>query len=109
MISGAPPTTVEAGQAYSFTPTPRIPDGQALTFSVANRPSWATIQHDDGPLVGDTPTAAASRVVSNVSISVSDGAAQATLPPFTIVVDCAEPAAGDQRHPRDLGEGRAGL
>ena len=85
VISGAPPTTVEAGQAYAFLPSATDPDGQALTFSVANRPSWASFNTTTGRLSG-IPTAAQAGSYANVSISVSDGAAQATLPPFTIVV-----------------------
>jgi len=85
VISGAPPTTVEAGQAYAFLPSATDPDGQTLTFSVANRPSWASFNTTTGRLSG-IPTASQAGSYANVSISVSDGAAQATLPPFTIVV-----------------------
>ena len=85
VISGAPPTTVEAGQAYAFLPSATDPDGQALTYSVANRPSWASFNTSTGRLSG-IPTAAQAGSYINVSISVSDGAAQASLPPFTIVV-----------------------
>ena len=41
VISGSPPTTVTVGQIYSFTPTATDPDGNPLTFVVANLPSWA--------------------------------------------------------------------
>ena len=44
VISGSPATSVTVGQAYSFTPTASDPDGQALSFSIANRPSWATFR-----------------------------------------------------------------
>ena len=85
VISGAPPTTVEAGQAYAFLPSATDPDGQTLTFSVANRPSWASFNTTTGRLSG-IPTAAQAGSYANVSISVSDGVAQASLPPFTILV-----------------------
>jgi hypothetical protein len=90
-ISGTPPTTVTAGQAYSFTPTASDPDGQTLTFSIANRPSWATFNTSTGRLNG-TPTTAQAGSYANVTISVSDGTAQASLAPFTIVVGTAAPA-----------------
>ena len=80
-------TSVTAGQAYSFTPTAADPDGQALTFSIANKPSWATFNTSTGRLNG-TPTAAQVGSYANVTIAVSDGTIQASLAPFTIVVDC---------------------
>jgi hypothetical protein len=90
-ISGTPPTSVTAGQAYSFAPTASDPDGQALTFSIANRPSWATFNTSTGQLSG-TPTTAQAGSYANVTISVSDGTAQASLAPFTILVAAAAPA-----------------
>ena len=85
VISGMPATTVEAGQAYAFLPSASDPDGQALTFSIANRPAWASFNATTGRLSG-IPTAAQAGSYANVQISVSDGAAQASLPPFTILV-----------------------
>jgi hypothetical protein len=87
-ISGTPPTSVTAGQAYSFTPTASDPDGQALTFTVANKPSWATFNTSTGQLNG-TPSAAQVGSYANVTIAVSDGAAQTSLAAFTIVVNAA--------------------
>ncbi len=83
VISGAPTTSVAVGQAYGFTPTASDPDGQALTFFIANRPAWATFNSSTGQLSG-TPTAAATH--TNIVISVSDGAATATLAAFSITV-----------------------
>ena len=40
-ISGSPSTGVTAGNPYSFVPTASDPDGQKLTFSITNKPSWA--------------------------------------------------------------------
>ena len=71
------------GQAYSFTPTAADPDGQTLAFGIANKPAWATFNAANGRLSG-TPTAAATH--SNIVISVSDGAATATLAAFSIAV-----------------------
>jgi hypothetical protein len=90
-ISGTPATSVTAGKAYSFVPTGSDPDGQTLTFSIVNKPSWATFSAATGSLTG-TPTTGQVGTYSNVSISVSDGAAQATLAPFTITVAAANSA-----------------
>ena len=85
-ISGTPATTATVGTAYSFTPTGSDPDGNTLTFSIANRPAWATFSATTGRLSG-TPTAAGT--FGNVAISVSDGSASASLAPFTITVNTA--------------------
>ncbi len=87
-IGGSPATSVRAGQAYSFTPTASDADGQALTFSIVNRPSWATFSTSTGQLTG-TPTAANIGTYSNVTIRVTDGIAQVSLAPFTLVVQAA--------------------
>ena len=83
-ITGQPATTVTAGQAYSFTPTASDPDGDVLTFSIQNRPAWATFSPTTGRLSG-TPTAAGTH--TNILIGVSDGKASASLPAFTINVE----------------------
>src|SRR5256714_14729200 len=41
-IGGTPSTHLIAAASYSFTPTPRDPNGDPLTFSIANRPPWAS-------------------------------------------------------------------
>jgi len=84
-ISGTPASTATVGQAYSFTPTAADPDGQALTFSIANRPTWATFNTATGRLTG-TPTAADVGTYSGIVITVSDGAANVSLPGFTVTV-----------------------
>ena len=90
-ISGAPPTSVNATSAYSFQPNGSDPDGDTLTYSIQNRPSWATFNTSTGRLSG-TPTAAQAGSYANIVISVSDGAASASLPAFAITV--AQPTTG---------------
>jgi hypothetical protein len=85
VISGTPPTSVTQGTAYSFQPTASDPDGNALTFSITNSPSWATFSTTTGRLQG-TPTAANVGTYSNISIRVTDGQASAQLPAFAVVV-----------------------
>jgi Putative Ig domain len=91
-ISGTPPTTVTAGQAYSFTPTASGPAGTTLSYSVQNMPSWAQFSISTGTLSG-TPSSSNVGTFSNIVISVSDGQASAALPAFSIQVS-AQAAAG---------------
>jgi len=89
-ISGTPPTTVTAGQAYSFTPSASGPSGTTLSFSVQNLPSWATFSIATGTVSG-TPSSSNVGTFSNIGISVSDGQASASLAPFSITVASAAP------------------
>jgi len=84
-ISGAPATSVNEGQQYSFTPSASDADGDPLTFSISNRPSWANFNTSTGRLQG-TPGAADVGTYSNIVISVSDGQASDSLPAFGIAV-----------------------
>jgi hypothetical protein len=90
-ISGSPATSVNANVAYNFQPTASDPDSDPLTFSIQNRPSWAAFNTSTGRLSG-TPTAAQAGAYSNIIISVSDGAASAALPAFSITV--SQPSTG---------------
>ncbi len=82
-ITGTPATTIVAGSLYSFTPVATDSNGDALAFSITNKPSWATFDSTTGQLTG-TPTVAG--VFSNILISVSDGKATTSLPAFGITV-----------------------
>jgi hypothetical protein len=84
-ISGTPPTSVRTGVAYAFTPTARDPEGRTLTFSIANKPAWATFSTTTGRLSG-TPSSAQTGTFSSIRISVSDGNSTVSLPTFSIVV-----------------------
>lgn len=85
-ISGSPPTAVNVGMPYSFTPTASSPAGNTLTFSIQNKPVWASFNPANGALTG-TPAAANAGTYTNIVISVSDGSASASLPAFTITVN----------------------
>jgi Putative Ig domain len=84
-ISGTPPTSATAGTPYSFQPTAAGPAGMTLSFSVQNKPAWATFSIATGQLTG-TPTSAQTGSYSNIVVSVSDGQASSALAPFTISV-----------------------
>lgn len=85
IIQGQATTSVLAGQNYSFQPAASDPDGDALTFSIANLPSWASFDTATGRLTG-SPTSADIATYSNITIAVSDGSVSASLSPFSIVV-----------------------
>jgi Putative Ig domain len=84
-ISGSPPGSVMQNTAYDFTPSAGDPNGDVLTFSVVNRPSWGTFNRATGRLSG-TPTASDVRSYPNIQISVSDGELTTNLATFTINV-----------------------
>jgi len=84
-ISGTPTTAVNASTPYAFTPTAADADGDALAFSIQNKPAWATFNTTTGLLSG-TPAAADVGTYSNISITVSDGKANAALSAFAVAV-----------------------
>ena len=87
-ISGTPATTVTAGVKYTFQPSASDTDGDALTFSVVNLPSWATFDATSGTVSG-TPASADVGTYQSIAISVADGKAIAELTPFSIEVSAA--------------------
>ncbi len=91
-ISGVPNSGATVGYTYVFTPIASDPDGDLLTFSIANKPAWASFDAQSGTLSG-TPTATDTGSYGNIGITVSDGESSATLAPFSIVV------AADNRSP----------
>ena len=92
-ISGSPPTSVRVGQSYYFRPTASDREGNALTFSIVNRPSWATFNASNGTLSG-TPGSGTTGSYANVTIRVSDGRLTSSLPPFAINVQPASTGGG---------------
>jgi hypothetical protein len=75
-ISGTPSTWVALKTQYSFRPTATDPERKALTFTVANKPAWASFDASTGRLYG-TPTAVG--LWTGVTIKVSDGVNTASL------------------------------
>ena len=84
-ITGLAVTAAEVGRPYAFQPTASDANGDTLTFSIQQKPTWASFDTTSGTLSG-TPVAADVGTYSNVSISVSDGILNATLPVFAITV-----------------------
>lgn len=84
-ISGTPVTSTAAGAQYSFQPRAWDRDGQALTYSIRNKPSWASFNASTGLLSGK-PTSANVGTTSNIVIRVSDGSLRTSLPAFSVTV-----------------------
>lgn len=84
-ISGVPANRAAVGESYSFKPTAGDEDNDSLTFIVVNKPAWVTFNTATGELKG-MPASADVGVASNIVISVSDGVATASLPPFSMIV-----------------------
>lgn len=81
-ISGNPQTSTTDGTAYNFVPAGNDVDGNTLTYSIANMPSWASFTPSSGALTGT----AVAGTYSNIQISVSDGSLSTSLPDFSITV-----------------------
>jgi hypothetical protein len=86
VISGSPATSAAEDSAYVFQPTASDADGDGLTFSISNRPAWASFNSSTGRLSG-TPKNSHVGSYNNILITVSDGAASASVGPFSITVN----------------------
>ncbi len=84
-ISGSPPSTVEMGAVYSFTPIAADSDGDELTFEIRNRPTWATFDSTTGRLSG-VPALGDLGEHAGIVISVSDGKSSSALQEFSVTV-----------------------
>jgi hypothetical protein len=73
------------GVPWSFTPTASDADHNTLTFSIANKPGFASFSSTTGKVSG-TPFAEHARTWSNIVISVSDGTTKVSLPAFSLIV-----------------------
>jgi hypothetical protein len=93
VISGTPATSVVAGNTYSFQPSASGPSGMTLSFSVQNKPSWATFSIASGLLSG-VPSSTQTGTYSNIVLSVSDGQASGALPAFAITVTAPAVTSG---------------
>jgi len=94
VISGTPSGSVVAGSVYSFQPSASDADGDTLSFSISNKPSWASFSTTTGRLSG-TPGSGSVGTYSNIVITVSDGTASASLPAFGVqVVAASTPSTG---------------
>jgi len=85
VISGIPSASATVGNQYSFRPTAQDPNGDTMSFSIRNKPRWASFSQATGRLFG-TPTSNDVGTQSTIVISVSDGRTSSSLPAFSISV-----------------------
>ncbi|PSS73755.1 hypothetical protein AYI88_07520 [Shewanella algae] len=90
-ISGTPAGSVDQDSYYSFIPTATDPDQDPLTFSISNKPAWASFNTANGELSG-TPLREHVGVSDNIIIRVSDGALSTDLAPFSVEVKAVNQA-----------------
>ena len=85
-IAGSPATVATVGRAYRFEPRlVNISKGRSLSFTISNKPAWASFDSSSGQLSG-TPTANQVGTFRAIQIGVLDGTVHASLPPFSITV-----------------------
>lgn len=84
-ISGSPATSVAANRYYGFQSWATDNTGRSVTYSIRNKPAWATFDTRYGHLYG-TPTSSNVGTYSNIVISATDGLSTASLPAFSISV-----------------------
>jgi len=88
LISGTPAPFAPTGSVYKFQPTAHDFAGNTgtLSFSIVNRPPWATFSTTTGLLSGK-PTGSDKGTTSGIVITVTDGCANTPLGPFSITVN----------------------
>jgi hypothetical protein len=84
-ISGTPPANIVEGMTYRFRPTLFDADGDDMTAAVSGLPRWATFSSSTGRIRG-TPGPGDVGLFEDIVITVSDGQDQASLGPFSILV-----------------------
>ncbi|SIR14322.1 T9SS type B sorting domain-containing protein [Maribacter ulvicola] len=87
-ITGTPAHVINVGEVYGFTPTGNDVDAlDELTYSIVNKPSWASFDTATGKLYG-TPEFVDLGDYSGIVISVSDiESASVSLSGFSITVE----------------------
>ena len=96
VIFGKPTTIITLGEAYNFKPIVMDDDPQdILTFSIANKPKWASFSMVTGILNGNASlvggkksedTGSTSYFFNDISITVTDGIESKVLDTFAIEV-----------------------
>ena len=84
-IAGNPSSSAQIGNTYSFTPSAADSDGDTLTFSVQNLPSWASFNSSTGAITG-VPELGTEGTYGNIRVSVSDGSLSASTAMFSVSV-----------------------
>jgi hypothetical protein len=91
-IVNAPPTIVtppvedaQVGASFDYQPAVSDPEKDALQFSAANLPSWATLDSTSGRISG-IPSVSDVGVYASITITVADASHQVATAPFSITV-----------------------
>ncbi|MGV6810520.1 MAG: DUF1800 family protein [bacterium] len=84
-IEGTPTNKILPNESYHFQPTANDADGDALTFTIKEKPAWATFDEQTGALTG-TPTTTDKGIYKSIRIGVSDGQKTAWTKGFKIEV-----------------------
>jgi len=92
VISGTPNTSAVVNSLYSFLPEASDADGDELSFSIVNKPVWASFNTTTGQLDG-TPSSADVGTTNAIELSVTDGSSIAALAKFAITVEQAGPSS----------------
>ncbi len=89
VLMGSPTTQIKAGEPYLFKPDASDADGDIMTFSISNKPHWATFDPATGALSGTAQFATDSEgmpLIYTVTISATDGKATTYMPSFDLEV-----------------------
>ncbi|MCK5601812.1 DUF1566 domain-containing protein, partial [Candidatus Pacearchaeota archaeon] len=85
VVKNTPANSVNVGTLYSYLPDVDDPEGNVLTFSISNQPSWVSFNNLTGELSG-TPAASDAGIYAGIVIIVSDGELSPQIGPFDIEV-----------------------
>jgi hypothetical protein len=92
VIEGLAKKSISLYNQFTFQPTASDIDGDDLTFSIQNKPSWAEFNSTTGLLIGQPSVIGTD---NNITISVTDGKLSTSLASFSIevteAVDIAQP------------------
>lgn len=91
-ISGVPGASAVVGESYRFVPVVTDANGDQLSFSVVNLPSWASFSSVTGEIYG-TPQASDVGSYGGIRVNVSDGRVTSSLAAFSIVVAASSASA----------------
>lgn len=84
-IYGTPKTSVIENYWYGFQSWATDNTARPVTYSIKNKPAWASFDTRYGHLYG-TPPLSSVGTYSNIVISATDGLTTASLPAFSITV-----------------------
>ncbi|MEX0707140.1 MAG: putative Ig domain-containing protein [Woeseia sp.] len=102
VVSNSPAKVAVPGSQYVFQVDAEDPDGDALSYSIRNRPAWMRWDAVLGRLSG-MPTSADMGPHMDILINVTDGAGAVSVGPFTVTVEESAVESGSapviEKHP----------